>query len=264
MLRRMFRSLTAGPAVPVSEHPPPKPPSTAARAKPSYTYCSDGLATIHNADFLRDPLFRESYRLGAESGHRICAPEDLHIEWRVYVCCWAARHAARLEGDFVECGVSTGIVSRAVAHYVAFDTLPKRFWLVDTYDGIPLEQASIEERELAGSKNARHYFDCYESVRTHFSRYANARVVKGRVPDVLPKVATEAVSYLHIDMNIAEPEVAAIRYFWSRLVHGAIVIFDDYASLAHARQKTMLDSFAADLGVVILALPTGQGMLIKG
>ncbi len=230
---------------------------------PRFTYGADGLYTVHSAEFLNDPSFKESYRLGAESGHRICPPEDLHIEWRVYVCCWAARHACKLEGDFVECGVSTGIVSRAVANYVDFGSLPRRFWLVDTFEGIPIDQANDQERKLAASKNSRHYFNCFDEVRAHFSKYTNIEVVRGRVPEILPQVHASQVSYLHIDMNIAEPEIAAMEHFWSRLTPGAIVVLDDYGSLAHSEQRVAHDRFAQAKGVSILSLPTGQGLLIK-
>jgi O-methyltransferase len=232
---------------------------------PKPRYSADGLSTVHDASFLKDPHFQASYRLGAESGHGFCDAEDLHIEWRVYVCCWAATHACRLPGDFVECGVHTGITSRAVANYVAFERQDRRFWLVDTFAGIPIEQTSgPEQAEKIRDKNARLYFDCYEAVRTYFARYQNVTVVRGRVPEILPEVLADRVSYLHIDMNLAHPEVAALEHFWPRLTVGAVVVFDDYGyGAAHGEQKAALDAFAQSVQTSILALPTGQGLLIK-
>jgi len=232
-------------------------------ALPPYSYNADGLATVHDASFLADPRFREAYRRGAHSGHRICPPEQLHIEWRVYVCCWAAAHAARLPGDFAECGVSTGVVSLAVCHYVAFEKLQKTFWLFDTFSGIPEEQVSDTERRLALSKNERHYFDSYELVQDNFSGYPNVRLVRGKLPATLDDVELGELAYLHIDMNIAYPEVEASRRLWDRVTRGGVVVYDDYASPAHAEQKRALDAFAAERGVEILSLPTGQGLLLR-
>jgi hypothetical protein len=262
MLRQLFRSFGVQP--PLGDPPGRSAQIAPAEARPSpHSYNADGLATIHNADFLDEPRFREGYALGAASGHRICAPKDLHIEWRVYVCCWAAWHACRLSGDFVECGVSTAIVSRAVAHYVDLRRLDRKLWLFDTFDGIPDDQMLPHETPLARSKNARHYFDCFDLVRTHFAEYPNVRLVRGRVPDTLVTAAIDRVAWLHIDMNIAYPEVAASAHFWERLTPGAVVIYDDYASQAHAPQKLALDAFAAERDVRILSLPTGQGLLLK-
>lgn len=230
---------------------------------PPFSYNADGLATVHDASFLADPRFREAYRRGAHSGHRICPPEQLHIEWRVYVCCWAAMHAARLPGDFVECGVSTGVVSLAVCYYVEFEKLSKTFWLFDTYGGIPEEQVTDAERPLALSKNRRHYFDSYDLVARNFSAYPNARLVRGKLPDALDGVALGELAYLHVDMNIAYPEIEVSRRLWDRLTRGGVVIYDDYASPAHVEQKRALDGFAAAQGVAILSLPTGQGLLLR-
>lgn len=230
---------------------------------PPFTYNADGLATVHDASFLVDPRFREAYRRGASSGHRICPPEQLHIEWRVYLCCWAAAHAAKLPGDFVECGVSTGVVSLAVCRYVEFEKLGKTFWLFDTYGGIPAEQVTDAERPLALSKNQRHYFDSYALVQENFSAYPNVRPVRGKLPEALDGVDLGALAYLHIDMNIAYPEVEASRRLWERMTRGGVIIYDDYASPAHSEQKRALDGFAAELGVEILSLPTGQGLLLR-
>jgi O-methyltransferase len=269
MLRKLISSALRS-TPPAAVKPPaaqPEPPASPAQTTPAktprWTYSADGFATTHNAAFLGDPRFRAAYGTGVDSGHRICNPKDLHIEWRVYVCCWAAEHALRLSGDFVECGVSTGIVSRAVTRYVDFGASDRRFWLIDTFEGIPLEQASPSERNLAESKNERHYFDCSGEVRAHFASMANVEVIKGRVPDVLSSLAIDQVAYLHIDMNIAAPEVAAAEHFWDRLVRAAVVVFDDYGSLAHVEQKAALDRFASARGVGILCLPTGQGLLLK-
>lgn len=230
---------------------------------PVMQFDADGLSTSHNADFLDDPRFQRAYQAGVNTGHRIMDPAKLHIEWRVYVCCWAASHAARLDGDFVECGVSTGIVSRAVVDYVDFNSLDKTFFLFDTFEGIPESQMSETERPLALSKNQRHYFDCLALVEQNFADFPNVKTVKGPVPDSLGTVAIDRVSYLHIDMNIAAPEVAALAYFWDRMVTGGIIVFDDYASLAHRSQKTALDMIAGKLGAAILTMPTGQGLLLK-
>ncbi len=39
---------------------------------------------------------------------------------------------------------------------------------------------------------------------------------------------TERISYLPIDMNCSEPEAAAIRYLWPRIVIIGVVVHGDY------------------------------------
>ena len=76
------------------------------------TYNADGLATQHNADFLREPRFAAAYARGMDTIRSRRA--NLQVGWRVQTCCWAAQHGLHLDGDFVECGVFTGIYSRAI------------------------------------------------------------------------------------------------------------------------------------------------------
>ena len=80
---------------------------------------------------------------------------------------------------------------------------------------------------------------------------------------MLPEVAPERVAFLSIDLNAAAPSVAALEHFWPRLSRGAAVVLDDYNFELFADQRPALDNAAAELGAPILALPTGQGLMIK-
>jgi O-methyltransferase len=240
------------------------------RARGLPTYEADGL-TVWEKDtsFLRHPRFVRAYQTGMQSGHKISRPkgssEDLHIEWRAFVCCWAAWHARQLPGDFVECGTNTGMMSLAVCHYIDFNATGKAFYLFDTFRGIPEEQMSAEERALGRlTENEAWYEECYELTLANFRPFPRARLIRGRVPDTLPEAPIDRVCYLSIDMNIAKPERAAIEFFWDKLVPGAPVILDDYGWLGYWPQKRAMDEFAASRGAMILPMPTGQGLLLKG
>jgi hypothetical protein len=220
------------------------------------TYNQAGLMTWCNADALKEPLFREAYALGKATD----SWQGLDVEWRVHVLCWAAARAASLaEGDFVECGVNRGGYSRAVIHYVGFERLARhrQFYLLDTFCGIP-----DELREVAATSR-HHYDECFDAVRETFKAFANVHLVRGKVPDTLARVPSKKVSYLSIDMNCAEPEIAAAEFFWDKLVPGAVIVLDDYgAGPWYLRQKQAFDRFAAERGVPILSLPTGQGLIL--
>lgn len=237
-----------------------------AMQQPSYD--ADFLRTWNKSvDFLGDPRFMAAYRRGMDSGHVIGrspgSNEDIHIEWRIHTCCWAAWHACRLAGDFVECGTNTGIMSLAVCEYVDFNRTGKNFFLFDTFAGIPVDQISERERALGRADENAMYPDCWQIAQQNFAAFPRAQLIRGRVPDTLSSVEIDQVCYLCIDMNIAKPERAAIEHFWDRLVVGAPVIFDDYGWLAYREQKETLDDFARGKGVEIMTLPTGQGLLIK-
>jgi O-methyltransferase len=113
-------------------------------------YDSDGLTVRgKQVPFLENERFMSAYRRGINSGQRFGGTPnaEIHIEWRVAVTCWAAHHGSKLPGDFVECGVNTGIYSLAICEYVGFNHLNKSFYLFDTFSGIPEEQMSDAERQ---------------------------------------------------------------------------------------------------------------------
>jgi hypothetical protein len=228
------------------------------------TYSGDGLI-VHSRilDCLESERFRSAYAAGMQTPHLIGGGGDLRIHWRVYTCLWAAEHALRLPGDLVECGVNTGVISRAICEYVQFASVPKRFFLFDTFAGIPEDQASTDERDHVRSKNARIYRECYETTKETFAPFPNVMLVQGRVPESLATVAIEQVAYLSIDMNLVLPEMAALDHFWDRLVPGAIVVLDDYGFEGHRAQHEAIDSFAARRGVPVYTSPTGQGLIIR-
>jgi O-methyltransferase len=226
-------------------------------------YNQDGLATQHNADFMRDPRFLEAYRVGMEN-----ARPGTQVEWRVHVALWCATRALQLQGDFVECGVHTGILSGAVMTWLDFAKHSgRKFYLFDTWQGIPPEQISEDERRFGVLEMNRKYQDgdaTHAAVMKKFSRWPNAVIVRGRVPDTLAALAdSKAIAYASIDMNVAAAEMQAAAFLWPRLVPGALVLLDDYGWAAHANQKKAWDGFAQQHDVMILALPSGQGLIVK-
>ena len=228
-------------------------------------YNADSLVVWEKSTaFMEDASFRRAYMRGMDSGHHILrepgSRDDIHIEWRIHTLLWAASHAAKLDGDFVECGVNTGIYSLAILDYTG---TRRDFWLFDTYDGIPVEQASEAERSSVIEINAANYDDCYAQAMANFAPYPNAHLIRGRVPETLASVDIDRVAFLSIDMNIAAPERAALDHFWPKLVPGGLIVLDDYGWLIHAEQREMADAWASCAGTKILTLPTGQGLIVK-
>lgn len=217
-------------------------------------YREDGLVTVNNCDFIKNPRFTRAYDTALKQ------QKGINIRWRAHVTQWAATHASKLEGDYVECGVNKAFLSMSVMHYINFKQMKDRkFYLFDTYSGLVPEQVTKED--VAARRN--YYADCYEFVKESFHDYSNVVIVKGIVPDSLDTVDIEKVAYLSIDMNCTLPEIAALRYFWPKMVRGGMVILDDYGFSGHEAQKNGADEFAAENSVEILQLPTGQGLITK-
>lgn len=225
------------------------------------TYSHNRLYTTHNSDFLKNKSFLDAYE-GAnnQTGNFHPAP------WRVYLNCWAIRRAVQeCKGDLVECGTWHGTTALAGMIYSGFlkNNCGKRFYLVDSWEGIDVSSLLAgESMDYVKAKKDR-YSGIYPVIENRFRDKKGVVLVKGFVPEILQKIDSSLISYLHIDLNAAHPEVEALRFFWPRLEQGAVVVLDDYGFKGHEVQKAALDALCVELGTEIFSLPTGQGLIIK-
>jgi hypothetical protein len=237
---------------------------TVARMSGRDIYAEDGLITIHNHTFLEDREFSKAYERGIAA-----AQYDHQFRWRVHVALWVASNASKLEGDFVECGVNFGVMSSAMMAALNWDSLNKKFFLLDTFQGMDERFVSEAEKQAgyleANKKNlsSKYYVSKIESVKQNFAEWKNISIIQGSVPETLEKVDSQKIAYLHLDMNCSFPEVAALKFFWDKMVSCGLVLFDDYANANFKLSKIELDQAAAELKVQILSLPTGQGLIIR-
>lgn len=225
-------------------------------------YSADGLHTFHNCDFIKHPRFQQAYQYGL-----LNARPGISVEWRVHVALWAATQCVPLNGDYIECGVHTGILSGAVMTWLDFERMShKKYYLLDTFEGIPLDQISTAEF-ASGVANMNRKYDLgdktYMDVKEKFSKWTNCKIIRGKVPDTLDQVESTSFAYVSIDMNVTAAEIAAAEYFWPKMVPGGIMLLDDYGWESHIQQKIAFDEFALRHGIQILSLPTGQAILMK-
>jgi O-methyltransferase len=224
----------------------------------------DGITAVgRNRGFLKDEVFSAAWEKSAAANASGWPQGVPDVRWRAHIALWAARHGLNLEGDFVECGVHTGLLSLVVCHALKFEALPRKFFLFDTFDGIPLDAVTETEADRVGASNASYYRDVFDIAKDNFSPFPNAILVQGILPQSLADAPIDKIAYLSVDLNNVNAERGVIELLWGKLVNGAIVLIDDYDWTGCEEQKEMWDDFADTRGLMIATLPTGQGLLIK-
>jgi hypothetical protein len=139
-----------------------------------------------------------------------------------------------------------------------FSTLDKKFYLLDTYSGIP------DEMKHSSAPLAFDYSECFEDVKKTFAQYSNVQIIRRTVPMTLRHVESNRIAYLSIDMNCAESEIAAADFFWDKISAGGVLDLDDFCySEPYRPQYKAFNDFAKTRNVEALALPTGQGLVFK-
>lgn len=213
-------------------------------------FFADNLFTWgRNLSMFDDARFVEAWRSNAESA------SDQAIVWRRYVLACAAYHCAQLDGDFVECGAYTGVGVKTIVDYLGGTAFPKTFWGYDIFE---------HDDSMLNHAMPEHGAGLYERVLRKFAEYPQVRMVKGLIPQVFEDCSPERIAYLHIDLNQAPAEIAALEHLFDRIVPGGIVILDDYEwSGPYRQQKLAEDRWFEERRYRVMPLPTGQGLVIK-
>ena len=211
-------------------------------------FLGDNLFTwLRNNSALEDSHFKTAWQDNIQNS------ADEAIVWRRYILACAAFHCLNLKGDFVECGVYIGSGMKTIIDYLGKKQFPKRFYGYDTFDYNPVGHTFSEQKE-----------GLFEKVLERFSGYDQVRLVKGLIPSSFAIDSPDLISYLHIDLNNAEAEIATLESLFNRVVSGGVIILDDYEWAGVYRpQKIQEDSWFSKRNYRVFPLPTGQGIVLK-
>jgi len=200
-----------------------------------------------NQHFMDDAAFMESFSSVISADNYV----GRAIMWRIHVYCWAAKQGLRRQGDFVECGVASGALSAIACAYLGFGSAAKRFHLIDAWDTDARVDASVYQG------NSLAY------ARSVFSKYQNVRLVPGFIPDVFETaVMPERIAFLHLDLNSAAAEIAALEFLFDRMTPGAVLLLDDFGHSGFRETQIAQIEWFNRRGLSVVELPTGQGMVV--
>ncbi len=231
-----------------------------------FTYAADGFGVRKKfVPFLEDSEFDRAWQRTLQANEGLWGGGSLSdIRWRCHTCTWAANNCLRLDGDFAEFGVNTGVMSSMILQTTKANTSGKKFYLFDTFAGIPEDTATSSDKAHVEKMNRTLYsHDSLEVAQRVFSPFDSVEFVVGRLPETIANSGVDRLSYVSIDLNSVNAEMAVAEEIWDKIVPGGIIVLDDYGFGGHEEQCQAWDAFASDHGRMVMALPTGQGMLMR-
>lgn len=223
-----------------------------------YAFSADGMATDHYCPFLDDQEFDSAYW----EMTRTWIP-GADIRWRIWLLTALAEQCQHLPGNFAEFGTWRGgcaymILSRtkvAPGH---------RFFLFDTFAGIPADRLTERERKLGFAGRLTDTSPDYvDDLLAHWRpRY---QICPGDVFETLGTVDVGDLSFAHLDLNAMAPSKVSLEFAYERMIRGGILVLDDYGYERDEYEdlRTMIDMFFEDLPERVIALPTGQAFVVK-
>jgi hypothetical protein len=159
-----------------------------------------------------------------------------------------------VEGDFLEAGVCRGgatIFMRALQ--LAHGEQTRRTWVVDSFQGVPPSDNSMDRRYGFNLEESRvPWLACSEDmVRQNFARYdlldANVIFVPGWLAESLPQAGIEQLAILRVDVDLYSSTHECLELLYDKVVPGGFVIVDDYGFLQCCRDA--VDEFRARRGI---------------
>lgn len=186
--------------------------------------------------------------------------------WREYVIVVSVLLATKSKApkekfSLVEGGVCDGwgawfAMKTAATHFPDY-----QYWAYDSWAAMKSDQLLPSEKNRIGAYG---YLD-FDQVCANLSEFDDrVQFCRGFLPESLSEHdGPPDVHWLHIDLNAALPSEAMISHFWDRIPEGGVVLLDDYSWELHIEMKALIDKFLQSRGNWAIALPTGQGLVIK-
>lgn len=205
-----------------------------------------------------------------ESGTGVPRPKWYRRAQRAFHLARYFEHSLEVEGGRAECGVFSGFsalllckVEEALGRGAMGD-----FFLLDSFEGLSEIKRDDLLQQGEGAIGASRYSRGdmrvpFERVQAVFGDYRHVRILKGWIPQVFAGLPERPWSFVHVDVDLYEPTLASLEYFFPRLSKGGVIVNDDYATADFPGAGRAWDRFCTQRQVPFLVLDTGQAVLMR-
>jgi O-methyltransferase len=177
-------------------------------------------------------------------------------KWMVYQL---LRLVAHVPGDTAECGVFRGATSYLICRANQYSRAgTKIHYLIDSFEGLSKPGPGDGTHWAEGDMKCE-----LESVQTALSDFHDVAFHRGWIPEVFRKIDNQKFSFVHIDVDLAEPTRASLAFFYPRMEAGGVIVCDDYGFSTCPGATQQINHYLADKSERMLMLPDGGGLLIK-
>ena len=197
--------------------------------------------------WFEDEQFFETY-------HRLM-PSSPQTAERKFFLRELLRLVTDLDGDTAEAGVFTG----ASSWFICASRQGRRsaHWAFDSFQGISSPAAPDGTFWRVGDLRVG------SQVARAVLKDFDARVLEGWIPAVFAEAQIERLVFAHIDVDLYEPTLASMEFFYPLVVPGGVVVCDDYGSAITPGATRAVDDYMAGRPEPVIHAPTGQGIIIR-
>lgn len=217
----------------------------AERFIPTYRFTWPELAWFQNSK-LNDVLIRFEESEGFNAHRRFALQQLLRL-------------TSNIPGDTAECGVYKGCSSYIILQDNKQSSFCRVHHIFDSFEG--LSNPSRKDGEYWAVND----LSMEESVvRENLREFGDVKFYKGWIPSRFRDVDDHTFSFVHVDVDLHEPTLESLKFFYDRLNTGGIFVCDDFGFLTCPGATSAIEEFLLPKPEKMISLPGGGGFFIKG
>jgi O-methyltransferase len=166
----------------------------------------------------------------------------------------------KIPGVFAELGVYRGETANII-HEMAPD---HDLHLFDTFDGFSEADLSVEKSKGDKYRTSNFADTSLEIVKNFINGNEHIKYHQGYFPDSALNLDVKIYSFVHLDVDLYQPTIAALKYFYPKLSSGGVMIIHDYNHTWDGIRKA-IDEFSQTIPENFVEIADWQGsvMIVK-
>jgi len=229
--------------------------------RPNYHYVPDfyGHTAFKHVDIRSLPVFGDLAKAIIEQGST-----SLYFD-RLYIIFQAIRNISHLQPNrqgliLAEVGVYKGGTSKFIVSVAHSFSIPFRLYGFDTFEG----HTGIDISDIDGDHVPSLFGDTSLEAVSAYLDDPSITLYKGRFQDTCTKFEQTIFHFVHLDVDLYEPTMQALKFFADRMAQGGIILVDDYGfSTCLGIEKAVWEFLATRSDFLSFHVLSGQMILIK-
>lgn len=165
-----------------------------------------------------------------------------------------------IKGNCAEAGVFQGEFAKYINRWFPDRTL----YLADTFEGFPKEDVEIEHAKQFSNGKQDWSHTSINNVLLKMPYAEQCVIKKGRFPDCMQDVE-DTFAYVSLDMDLYQPILAGLEYFYPRLSIGGYIMVHDCCNEGYPGARAAVEEYCKkqSIGYVIGTDIWGSAIITK-
>lgn len=216
----------------------------------------------------------------AEVQRYVSAMRATQMEWsdnfpkrcRFYILTQMVEYALTLAPDgaaIAECGCWWGHSTVMIAQQIAQQPKNTRFFVFDSFQGLSdyktADMSGLAPGDRLAQADRQKFFAAdLATVQQRLAGFDFVQILDGWIPERFSEVKDHQFALVHVDVDMHQPTLDSLVFFYDRLISGGCIVLDDYGSASFPGAKQAVDEFLLQhQPKLFLKMPTGGAILIK-